>query len=134
MWHVLEHVHALHNYLSQINKLLKPGGRLFVAVPNYTSADAKLYKEFWAAYDVPRHLYHFSPASMKTLLQKHGMKLTGIKPMWYDSFYVSMLSEQYKNGSSNIVQAFGNGLFSNFKALSNAELCSSLIYIVSKNL
>ena len=57
-----------------------------------------VYKEFWAAYDVPRHLYHFSPASMKTLLEKHGMKVEKMKPMWYDSVYVSMLSEQYKTG------------------------------------
>jgi 2-polyprenyl-3-methyl-5-hydroxy-6-metoxy-1,4-benzoquinol methylase len=92
MWHVLEHVHDLHAYIDQLKNLLKSGGKLLIAVPNYASHDADVYKEFWAAYDVPRHLYHFSPASMKTLLKKHGMKVDQMKPMWYDSVYVSMLS------------------------------------------
>ena len=75
MWHVLEHVHNLHDYLHQISSLLAPGGKLFIAVPNYTSYDANKYEEHWAAWDVPRHLYHFSPASMEQLLEKHDLKL-----------------------------------------------------------
>ncbi|MFZ1529214.1 MAG: class I SAM-dependent methyltransferase [Ferruginibacter sp.] len=128
MWHVLEHVHALHEYLAQVKKLLKPGGKFFVAVPNYTSFDAQHYKEHWAAYDVPRHLWHFSPKSMELLMSKHGLKLLNTKPMWFDSFYVSMLSEQYKNGKGNIVGALFTGLRSNLKAISNKDTCSSLIY------
>lgn len=129
MWHVLEHVHDLHAYIDQLKNLLKPGGKLFIAVPNYTSHDADVYKEFWAAYDVPRHLYHFSPASMKTLLEKHGMKVDKMKPMWYDSVYVSMLSEQYKTGKSNPAKGFAVGAISNLKALSDTGKCSSVIYI-----
>ncbi|MBS1598664.1 MAG: class I SAM-dependent methyltransferase [Bacteroidetes bacterium] len=132
MWHVLEHVHALHDCIRQIKKIIKPTGYIFIAVPNYTSYDAGLYKSYWAAYDVPRHLYHFSPASMEQLLENHGLTLHGIKPMWFDSFYISMLSEQYKTGHSNIVKAFFNGAVSNLKAVFNKEYCSSLIYVIGK--
>ena len=99
LWHVLEHVHDLHGYMfSKLKSVLKENGKLFIAVPNYTSIDAGIYKEFWAAYDVPRHLYHFSPPSMQVLMEKHGLKVIAHKPMWYDSFYISMLSSKYKNG------------------------------------
>ena len=130
MWHVMEHVHQLHEYVAQLKNLLKPGGRLFIAVPNYTSYDAAIYQRFWAAYDVPRHLYHFSPASMRELMGKHGLQVLKTKPMWFDSFYVSMLSEQYKNGNGNIIGAFFTGLVSNTKALFNKERCSSVIYVI----
>lgn len=132
MWHVLEHVHELHAYIKQIGTLLTPNGKLFIAVPNYTSKDADIYKEHWAAWDVPRHLYHFSPVSMEKLLSIHGLKLSGIKPMWFDSFYVSMLSEKYKKGKGNIIKAFFNGFVSNLKAWSDVKKCSSVIYIISK--
>jgi SAM-dependent methyltransferase len=132
MWHVLEHVHELHSYLEQFYKILKPGGKLIIAVPNYTSHDAKAYGEFWAAYDVPRHLYHFSPKSMDILGKLKGFELSDTKPMWFDSFYVSMLSEQYKNGNSNIIGAVWNGLLSNLKALGDRKKCSSVIYVFSK--
>ncbi len=132
MWHVLEHVHDLHKYMKQIETLLAPGGKLFIAVPNYTSKDAETYKAHWAAYDVPRHLYHFSPQSIEHLLSQHGLQLTAVKPMWFDSFYVSMLSEQYKNGKGNIIKAVFNGFLSNLKALSDVRKCSSVIYVISK--
>ena len=132
MWHVMEHVHELHEYTERLKELLKPGGRLLIAVPNYTSHDAGHYKEYWAAYDVPRHLYHFSPASMRVLMDQHGLEVTGTKPMWFDSYYVSMLSEQYKNGKGNIFRAFCVGALSNVKSLFNKERCSSVIYVMKK--
>jgi len=132
MWHVLEHVHDLHGYLTQFQKILKPGGRLIIAVPNYTSYDAKVYKEYWAAYDVPRHLYHFSPKSMEQLGKAKGFVLEDTKPMWFDSFYVAMLSEQYKNGSGNLIGAVWNGLLSNFKTMRNKKRGSSVIYLFKK--
>lgn len=131
LWHVIEHVHSLHEYLDQLKKVLKPGGHIFIAVPNYTSYDANIYRQFWAAYDTPRHLYHFSPVAMKRLLASHGLQLRSIQPMWFDSFYVSLLSEKYKTGHSNLVKGFWNGALSNIKALFNKEKASSLIYIVS---
>lgn len=131
MWHVLEHVHALHEYLEQLKKLLSTNGRAFIAVPNYTSYDAAFYKEYWAAYDVPRHLYHFSPKAMKMLVEKHGLKLAGVRPMWFDSFYVSLLSEKYRTGKQNLFRGAWTGLLSNINAIRNNENCSSLIYIIS---
>ncbi|HEU5366451.1 MAG TPA: class I SAM-dependent methyltransferase, partial [Hanamia sp.] len=118
LWHVLEHVHELHKYVEQLKTLLSADGKLFIAVPNYTSGDEKIYDKYWAAYDVPRHLYHFSPKAMEILLNTHGLKLENIKPMWYDSVYVSMLSEKYKTGDSHPVKAFINGMISNLEAIS----------------
>ena len=132
LWHVLEHVHQLHQYLDQIRKVLKENGRAFIAVPNYTGGDANHYKAYWAAYDVPRHLYHFSPASMRRLTISHSLQQVEIKPMWFDSFYVSMLSETYKTGSAKNLQAFWQGMTSNFAAMREKERCSSLIYVLTK--
>lgn len=132
LWHVLEHVHELHAYLKTITTLIAPGGKIFIAVPNYTSYDAAVYKQCWAAYDVPRHLYHFSPLSMQQLVATYGLQFSAIKPMWFDSFYVSMLSEKYRTGKSNIFRACWNGLLSNIKALQNKNRCSSIIYILEK--
>ena len=130
MWHVLEHVSDLNKYMDQLHRILDQEGRLIIAVPNPDSPDAKKYKEHWAAYDVPRHLFHFSKHNIKDLANKHDFNLENIKPMLFDSFYVSMLSEKYKNGS--IFNAAINGLFSNLKA-SRDKNHSSLIYILAKN-
>ena len=107
-------------------------GRLFIAVPNYTSNDASVYREFWAAYDVPRHLYHFSPRSLQVLLEKHDLQIVEYKPMWYDSFYISLLSDRYRGGRAQLVSAFWNGLVSNLKAWNDPRKCSSVVYIIRK--
>lgn len=133
LWHVLEHVHDLHRYVAQLKKLLKPNGRLFIAVPNYTSYDADHYHQYWAAYDVPRHLYHFSPASMTTLTGTHGLHIVQLQPMWFDSFYVSLLSEKYKTGVETMIKGFYKGLRSNIKAFSNKRKASSIIYVIAKS-
>lgn len=132
MWHVLEHVHELHAYIRQLAALIKTDGKIFIAVPNYLSADAVMYKEHWAAWDTPRHLYHFSSRSMEKLMGIYNLKLVAVKPMWFDSFYVSMLSEKYKNGKGNMLKAFWNGFVSNVKAMGNKRKCSSIIYVISK--
>ncbi|MDE3253959.1 MAG: methyltransferase domain-containing protein [Bacteroidota bacterium] len=132
LWHVLEHVHQLHPYLEQFQKCLVKDGCLVIAVPNYTSVDAKTYGEYWAAYDVPRHLYHFSPRSMERLVQSKGFATVALYPMWYDSFYVSMLSEKYKNGTGNLPGALWNGFRSNLAALRDVRRTSSVIYVFRK--
>jgi SAM-dependent methyltransferase len=132
LWHVLEHVHDLHPYLERLKQLIKKGGRIFIAVPNYTSYDAGVYGAAWAAYDVPRHLYHFSPDAMEGLLARHGLQLHFTQPMWFDSFYISMLSEKYRNGKGNLAGAVYRGLLSNVKAFVDKSKCSSLIYVTGK--
>ena len=133
LWHVLEHVHQLHEYLEQIKTLLKSSGRIFIAVPNYISADAESYKEYWAAYDVPRHLYHFSPKSMQVILDRHQMQIEKNVPMWFDSFYVSMLSEKYKRRGITLIRGGIKGFTSNVNTLFNRQESSSLIYIIRKS-
>lgn len=130
LWHVLEHVHDLHNYIETLKSLLAPGGTIFIAVPNYQSADAGIYGSYWAAYDVPRHLYHFTPKAIETLVQQHGLQLTEKKPMWFDSFYISLLSSKYRYGRTSWIGAGFSGLRSNITALMNKDRCSSVIYIV----
>ena len=132
LWHVLEHLPDLDFHLTQFKKLLKPKGKLIIAVPNYKSYDANHYKEFWAAYDVPRHLWHFSKNSIKVLFDKFNMKIDKVLPMKFDSFYVSLLSEQYKTGKKNFLKAFYIGLVSNMKAKRTKEY-SSLIYIIKND-
>jgi hypothetical protein len=85
-----------------------------------------------AAYDVPRHLYHFSPPSIKRLMEKNGLKVVQHKPMWYDSFYIALLSSKYKKGRTNWITSFWNGLRSNLKAMGDVKKCSSVIYIIEK--
>jgi 2-polyprenyl-3-methyl-5-hydroxy-6-metoxy-1,4-benzoquinol methylase len=133
LWHVLEHVHDLNAYMKTFHSLLKPNGRLIIAVPNHTSYDAGFYKNYWAAYDVPRHLYHFSPLSMHYLAKKHKMSIVQKLPMWFDSFYVSLLSEKYKqSGMIGMMRAFFVGCISNLTALSNVDRGSSMIYEIKK--
>lgn len=133
LWHVLEHVHQLHNYVEKLKELLVRDGKLFIAVPNYTALDADIYRPYWAAYDVPRHLYHFSPKSMEVLLQKHGLRITQKKPMWYDSFYISLLSTKYYKGRASWLSAGFAGLRSNINAMLHNDAASSLIYIAEKS-
>lgn len=129
LWHVLEHLPNLGEHISVIKKLLKTNGTLIIAVPNYKSYDAQYYKQFWAGFDVPRHLWHFNQKSISSLLSSCFLKVEKVKPMWFDAFYVSMLSEKYKSGAMNPIRSFWVGLLSNMKALKTKE-ASSLIYIV----
>ena len=129
LWHVLEHVENLNEYILELKKLLNPNGVLIIAVPNYKSFDAKYYNEHWAAYDVPRHLWHFSQTSIKNLFKNVNMEVVQTKPMKFDSYYVSLLSEKYKTGMASYIKPFWIGFKSNLKAKSTSEY-SSLIYII----
>jgi 2-polyprenyl-3-methyl-5-hydroxy-6-metoxy-1,4-benzoquinol methylase len=132
LWHVLEHVENLSDYVSQLKELLSEDGRLIIAVPNYKSYDAKHYKEFWAAFDVPRHLWHFSQTSIGKIFSEQNMIIEKTLPMKFDSYYVSLLSEKYKTGKMNPIRAFYRGCLSNLKAKHNSEY-SSLIYVIKKD-
>ncbi|HLF50973.1 class I SAM-dependent methyltransferase [Flavobacterium sp.] len=129
MWHVLEHVPNLENQIKELKRLVKSNGTIIIAVPNFNSYDAKHYGKFWAAFDAPRHLWHFSKTSIKLLFEKEDLKLIKVLPMKFDAFYVSLLSEKYKTGKMNYIKAFFVGLQSNLKAASNLEF-SSHIYII----
>lgn len=131
LWHVLEHIPDLEAQISKLVGLLTENGVLVVAVPNFKSYDAKHYKEYWAAYDVPRHLWHFSKKSIQGIFAKQGMKLLKTKPMIFDAFYVALLSEKYKNGKQNFIRAFWIGLMSNIRAMGSKEY-SSLIYVLKR--
>ena len=132
MWHVLEHVPDPKETVSQIGRILTENGVAIIAVPNFNSWDAKHYKENWAAYDLPRHLFHFSQKGMTHLFEASGFSLIEVKPMIFDSFYVSLLSEKYKTGKSKMFSAFWNGFRSNRSARNTGEY-SSLIYIFKKH-
>lgn len=135
LWHVLEHIYKLDDTLTTLRNLLTDSGTIFIAVPNWQSYDATFYKNHWAAYDVPRHLWHFSQKNMTTLLTKQGFKLLEIVPMKLDAYYVSQLSEKYKNNGTltlkHMARAFWISVVSNFRARRNKNY-SSLIYIAGK--
>ena len=129
MWHVLEHVPNLEIQIKELKRLVKPNGTIIIAVPNFKSYDANYYGKFWAAFDVPIHFWHFSKTAIKLLFEKEDIKLEKVLPMKFDSFYVSLLSEKYKNGKMNFVKAIWIGLVSNWKANWSLEY-SSHIYVL----
>lgn len=129
LWHVLEHVHDLRETVKQLRRCLSSKGILIIAVPNRTSHDAEKYGKYWAAYDVPRHLYHFSKKPLVALIERSGFTCHSIKPLFFDPFYIALLSGKYKNGSSNPFSATFTGLQTTFKGKKDIEKNSSLLYI-----
>jgi len=135
LWHVLEHVHDLNDTLRQLISLLKPEGTLIIAVPNVDSPDAQHYRQDWAAYDVPRHLYHFSPKTLTQLLKKHKMQVQQTLPMTLDAYYVSMLSEKNRaERGEGLLAVLRTGYQSNLQAARRDGNYSSLIYVASRRL
>ena len=130
LWHVLEHIPNLQETIKNFKRWLKEDGELLIAVPNHESWDAKHYQENWAAFDVPRHLYHFNKNSMKTLLNQHDLEIIKLKPMWFDAFYVAMLSEKIKSGRKKILKGAIIGLISNLSALFGNQEFSSHTFVV----
>lgn len=131
LWHVLEHLPNLEEQIQILTSLLRENGTLIIAVPNYKSYDANHYKKFWAAYDVPRHLWHFSRKSISVLFSKHHYKVIKTKPMFFDAFYVSLLSEKYKFKKQNFIKAIFIGMLSNINGWKTKEY-SSHIYVLKK--
>lgn len=134
MWHVLEHFHDPAGAVNTLEKFLQPGGKLIIALPNFSSYDAKHYQQFWAAYDTPRHLVHFNQKSFKHFSGNLGFKVEKIIPQKLDSFYISLLSEKYRGGNFKMPKAFYHGLISNYKALNPDNGHSSLIYILTRKI
>ena len=132
LWHVMEHLEHLNETWEKLFKLLKERGVLIVAVPNPSSYDAEKYKEWWAAYDVPRHLWHFTPSVMQQFGVKHGFKLAEQHPMPFDAFYVSMLTERYKGSRLSFLKGMWTGLLAWFSSLAKKERSSSMIYVFRK--
>lgn len=132
MWHVLEHVYDLKSQIIEVEHLLKKDGLLVIAVPNFKSYDAQYYKEHWAAFDVPRHLWHFSQRSFEHLLAGTEFNKIDSRPLIFDSFYVSLLSEKYRSGKPNFWKAMYIGLKSNIKARKTSEY-SSIAYFYQKS-
>ncbi len=130
MWHVLEHVHDLNGYLKKIHSILKSNGIFVVAVPNHKSFDQEYYKEYWAAWDIPIHLWHFNPSTIKKLMDCHGFRVQKTISMPLDAVYVSMLSEQYKTGKKLL--GLYKGIIFALKGKIHPEKCSSVIYIIKK--
>ncbi|WP_010521407.1 class I SAM-dependent methyltransferase [Aquimarina agarivorans] len=133
MWHVLEHVPDLEAQFNEFKRLLKLNGKIVIAVPNFKSYDASFYGKFWAAYDVPRHLWHFSENAISKLADEYHFKLIQTKPMCFDAFYVSLLSEKYKYKKVNYFRAFAVGCLSNLKAIKNTEFSSKIYILEAKN-
>lgn len=132
LWHVLEHIHYLEDTISQLYNSLSKKGKLIIAVPNHNSYDRQFYKKYWAAYDVPRHLYHFNQDTIQELMKYHNFELIETIPQKLDAYYVSLLSEKYKKGAFKFIKAFIIGWLSNRWAHKNNNNYSSLIYIFKK--
>jgi len=133
LWHVLEHFHNPFKYFSEISKLLKPGGLCLVALPNCSSYDAKHYRQFWAAYDVPRHLWHFEPFSFNHFLKKAGFRCEEIRNLPFDVFYISILSEKYKGSGIFFIKGLIKGTLFFLQSLLNTRRSSSIIYLLRKS-
>lgn len=131
MWHVMEHFIDFDKELDRLLELVKENSTLFIALPNFKSHDAEYYGQFWAAYDVPRHLWHFSRTAVEKIFQDKGWKVIATKPMLFDAFYISLLSEEYKGNKFKWLSGFWRGLISNLYAMRSGEY-SSLVYILKK--
>ena len=132
LWHVLEHLDDFGLYLERMLEHLSPGGSLVIALPNCSSLDARYYKEFWAGYDVPRHLWHFTPSTLKTLAEKHGLKIKRMKRLMLDPFYNSMLSEKYRGNKLFMIFGIAIGKLAYIESLFNVRKSSSVVYILNR--
>jgi len=132
LWHVLEHFQDPFSYMTEISRLLAKDGMLLIALPNCSSSDALHYGEFWAAWDVPRHLWHFTPDVFKIFAEKNGFNLRSVKPLPLDVFYISVLSERYRKSSFPFIKGIFRGVWLILAGSLNNKKSSSLIYFLTK--
>ena len=130
LWHVLEHFHHPFSYMEEIRRILKTGGTLIVALPNIRSSDSLHYGHFWAAWDVPRHLWHFSPSTFRMFAERSGFKVTGLKRLPFDVFYISILSEKHRGSRFSLIKGAIKGIWFSVPAMFRKDKSSSLIYIL----
>jgi SAM-dependent methyltransferase len=71
---VLEHLYEPRRVMARVGESLKPGGILYVLVPNVESAEARVFGSYWHGLELPRHLFHYSPASLKFLAESAGLR------------------------------------------------------------
>lgn len=102
LWDVLEHVHDPAATLDEIHRILKSDGLLILRVPNGISRDAGLFKETWAGWDPPRHLYVFTPDTLTKLLAKQGYAILDLRSRSgsYPTFVLSLRFWLSKRGAS----------------------------------
>jgi 2-polyprenyl-3-methyl-5-hydroxy-6-metoxy-1,4-benzoquinol methylase len=131
LWHVLEHVHDFNLYVERMKGYLSPGGTLVIALPNCKSLDARFYKEYWAGYDVPRHLWHFTPSTLKYLAEKHGFRVNRMKRLPLDPLYNAMLSEKYKGNKLFLVSGMIIGKLAYLESIFSLQKSSSIVYFLT---
>lgn len=132
LWHSLEHFQEPFKYTYEIKRLLKPGGICILALPNSSSCDAEYYRESWGAWDVPRHLWHFTPETVRLFSEKSGFFIRDILSLPFDVYYVSTLSEKYRSARSPLVSGILKGIRFSILSVFNLKRSSSLIYILKK--
>lgn len=132
LWHVLEHIYDTDTYMNWIHESLKDDGTLLIAIPNCSSYDAKTYKKYWAAYDVPRHIWHFTPDTLNMFISTYKFRLVAVKRLPFDSYYNSLMSARYAGKRISLVHGFVIGMLSNLKSFFLPKKASSIIYVLKK--
>jgi SAM-dependent methyltransferase len=130
LWHVLEHFQDPAACMKDIHRLLKPEGTCIIALPNSDSFDAKYYKEYWAAWDLPRHLWHFSPEVFNKFSQNSGFEITGIKTLPMDVFYISIISEKYRKSAFSFIRGVVTAKWFFLLTIFRKKKASSLVYVM----
>lgn len=131
-WHVLEHLYDPAGWMDEVKRILKDDGRCIIALPNFASADAEWFGKRWAALDVPRHLWHFSPQAFREFAEKQGFVCESTSALPLDLFYISLLS--YRNDGKGMPLARGvlTGVVIALRSLFRRDSASSLVYVLSK--
>lgn len=132
MWHVMEHIQEIHDFWDTLYRILDESGILIIAVPNCSSYDAETYRENWAAYDTPRHLWHFTPSTIMEFGRRHKFILERQETMPFDGFYISMLSERYKGARCATLRGLWNGFLGWIASFDKTSASSSIIYVFRK--
>lgn len=98
--HVFEHIPNPRENLAVVRNSLKPTGSLLIEVPNFDSLSRQLFSKYWGDYDVPRHIYHYTPAALEELLSQCGFKLDeesyDLSARLHAFWFAKLLKEEYQ--------------------------------------